>query len=371
MMGGHKATRPILRLVSDAEKKIVKVEKADTASSTYIGKEPDSLASENYSPSAEGTPPENQASPPFTKVTPKACDTPPQIQPPSQNQNIPDFTPYSLEKLYQSQIGKATQQAMDIIATGILGHGPKTSNEVGHSVSLLYQKVINDKIAEKKATEAVEDHGPKDQLPIQEIPMVKSTEAYTEPSGDVMMDTPAVLADTTQELPTAFWKVWSGHHDYLLKQCLRMMAGNRFDAEDALSSAMVRASQKFDRFADQIVNERAWLSRLVHNVCIDHFRVDKRTDTRDFQDQQHHDLSQAMFCEPSLTPEEQALSREQLALLQEEVEGMSEKLRRPLIMRFVDGMSYGEIAEILGLRADTVRKRIQLARDQLRAAGIR
>lgn len=168
-----------------------------------------------------------------------------------------------------------------------------------------------------------------------------------------------------------FWRVWSGHQDFLLKQCIRLMAGNMADAEDALSSAMLRASRKFENYSDSIVNERAWLSRLVHNVCIDHYRRQRRTEYRDPHEETGPDIVSTMFSDAQQTPEEIALEREQLRALDEELGRLSVQLRVPLMMRFVEGLSYPEIAERLNLRADTVRKRIQLARDHLKRAGIR
>ncbi|MFC1673595.1 RNA polymerase sigma factor [Pseudomonadota bacterium] len=71
-----------------------------------------------------------------------------------------------------------------------------------------------------------------------------------------------------------FWDVWIEHHDYLFKQSMRFMSGNMADAEDALSQAMLKGSQHFD--AATIRNERAWLTRLVHNACMDQHRSRKR-----------------------------------------------------------------------------------------------
>ncbi|WP_417460690.1 RNA polymerase sigma factor [Kordiimonas sp.] len=169
----------------------------------------------------------------------------------------------------------------------------------------------------------------------------------------------------------AFWNVWLGHQDYLRGQCIRMMSGNMADAEDALSNAMLRASQKFEAYSDSIVNERAWLSKLVYNVCIDHFRREQRTESRPFDQEQGMQVVDTLYTDPQQSPEEIALCQEQLDQLHHSMSQLSNNLRVPLFLRCVEGWSYPEIAERLNLRTDTVRKRIQLARDQLRRAGIR
>ena len=71
-----------------------------------------------------------------------------------------------------------------------------------------------------------------------------------------------------------FWQVWMEHQDYLFKQSIRFMSGNVADAEDALSQAMLKGSQHFN--AETIRNQRAWLTRLVHNACMDQHRSHKR-----------------------------------------------------------------------------------------------
>jgi len=168
-----------------------------------------------------------------------------------------------------------------------------------------------------------------------------------------------------------FWDVWLGHQDYLRNQCIRLMAGNMADAEDALSNAMVRASQKFLYYSGRIVNEKAWLSKLVYNVCIDHYRREKRTECRAFDQEGSGMDSDAMFTEPQQSPEDIALCQEQIRELEKLVSELSNNLRVPLFLRCVEGWSYPDIAKQLDIRTDTVRKRIQLARDHLRRSNIR
>lgn len=168
-----------------------------------------------------------------------------------------------------------------------------------------------------------------------------------------------------------FWDFWLGHQEQMRKQCLRLMAGNVADAEDALSNAMLRASQKFPNYADSIVNGKAWLRKLVYNVCMDHYRQDRMTEYRAFDQESDIPQSGAMFTEKPQSPEDKALSREQMNQLDECIEGLSSNLRVPLYLRCVEGWSYPDIAAELDLKTDTVRKRIQLARDHLRRSNIR
>lgn len=171
--------------------------------------------------------------------------------------------------------------------------------------------------------------------------------------------------------PEAFWELWSEHQNQLLRQCMRLMSGNMADAEDALGNALVRASSHFAEGGGAgIANQRAWLSRLVHNSCIDFYRArsrQKRWTDEVMAMADGDDVPSAPAPEP--TPEEVAETGEAMRKLQEALDELPELLRVPLILRFLEGLSYAEIAERLCIPNCTARKRVQLARERLRKAG--
>ncbi|MAB35234.1 sigma-70 family RNA polymerase sigma factor [Thalassospira sp.] len=168
-----------------------------------------------------------------------------------------------------------------------------------------------------------------------------------------------------------FWPLWMDQQDSLLKQCLKLMSGNMDDAQDALSEAMLKASVKFEDSMDEIRNHRAWLSRIVHNACIDLHRQNRRK--AEYKEENHGTADAALppisgRNEPS--PEESFLATEMFDHLERALRALPEKLRKPLLMRCVEDRSYDDIAVNLGLSNCAVRKRVQLARDHLRGAGI-
>lgn len=179
---------------------------------------------------------------------------------------------------------------------------------------------------------------------------------------------PAVSRDGRDQ--AVFWNVWLEHREHLRRQSLRLMAGNRADAEDALSAAMLRASQKFADYADSIVNERAWLTRLLHNACMDVYRGHKRQ-ARWVPDaslgEEAPDPLPQIVSENDRTPEEIAVGRETLQQLERQIAALPPNLRLPFVMRFLQNRSYDEIAGRLELTNCAVRKRIQLARERLRS----
>lgn len=171
--------------------------------------------------------------------------------------------------------------------------------------------------------------------------------------------------------PDAFWDLWATHQNQLLRQCMRLMSGNMADAEDALGNALVRASSHFaEGGGAEIANQRAWLSRLVHNSCIDFYRARSRQKrwTDEVMAMADGDAVPSAP-NPAPTPEEVAVTGESMRTLQKALDELPELLRVPLILRFLEGLSYAEIAERLCIPNCTARKRVQLARERLRRNG--
>ena len=68
-----------------------------------------------------------------------------------------------------------------------------------------------------------------------------------------------------------------------------------------------------------------------------------------------------------VTPESQLAAKELAQAVSAAVDGLAEDFRRALLLREVDGMSYEEIADLLGCPVGTVRSRIFRAREAVAA----
>ena len=68
----------------------------------------------------------------------------------------------------------------------------------------------------------------------------------------------------------------------------------------------------------------------------------------------------------SISPEESFIGRQEAALVVEHLHNLPETLLEPLLMRCLGDMPYDKIGELLNLTNSTVRKRVELARKQLR-----
>lgn len=99
-------------------------------------------------------------------------------------------------------------------------------------------------------------------------------------SLSVAASTVSCLRDYSEELGKRFWLQWQQYRDYLYRCCIKWMGGNPTDAEDALSRAMLKAWEKVQKYAEEITNFKAWLTRLTHNLCVDIHRECDRSANR-------------------------------------------------------------------------------------------
>lgn len=181
---------------------------------------------------------------------------------------------------------------------------------------------------------------------------------------------PAPSTEGENDSDRRFWRIWTSNYDHFFRLSLKLMGGNRTDAEDALSTAMMKAHRAYA--AGGIRNERAWLTSLVRNACMDQYRQRLRHPEISFSGEPDG-LDNAVDPPPAAiteyrTPEDEVLAQEDLASLIGQLFELPETLLEPLMMRCIEERPYGEIASVLELSNEAVRKRIELARRRLKRA---
>jgi RNA polymerase sigma factor (sigma-70 family) len=169
----------------------------------------------------------------------------------------------------------------------------------------------------------------------------------------------------TQDIDSAFWKLWQQHQDYLYR-CCRKWIGNPTDAEDALSRAMLKAWEKLRDCTADIKNFKAWLTKLTYNLCADIHRERHRGAVG--VDSLHTIAigSQTELISQEETPVRAAMQRELKLFLRGAIDELPDRLRETFILHFESVLSYQNIAEQLNISYDNVRKRISQARAILR-----
>ncbi|UXY51900.1 RNA polymerase sigma factor [Pseudomonas tohonis] len=174
----------------------------------------------------------------------------------------------------------------------------------------------------------------------------------------------ASLEQGTQR--TLLWKFLIDHEPLMRKRC-QQLTRNPQDAEDALSELRLRLFTLLLREPgrlDGIDNVPAWLRRVASNHCIDRLRSTPLTCNLDWLDQQLHD--NAAWQPHQLGPERQACLQEAVEVLDKALNRLPPNLGQALEQHCICGVEYVELAGLLQVSEPNLRKRVQLARRQLR-----
>src|SRR5262245_61606587 len=140
----------------------------------------------------------------------------------------------------------------------------------------------------------------------------------------------------------------------------RWLVRNEDDAEDVVQEASLRAFRYFRTFAGG--NGRAWFLRIVRNTC--HGWRGRRLGvvTDPFDEEQHSEVGL-----PS-DPEALLLHTDTVGAIERAIDALPDRARRVLVLREMEGLSYRELADVLGVPMGTVMSSLSRARQAFRSA---
>ena len=140
---------------------------------------------------------------------------------------------------------------------------------------------------------------------------------------------------------------------------LRML-GNRAEAEEIAQETFLRAHRALPEFRGE-ARLHTWLYAIASRLCLNRLAsADRRLVRGD---------DEALATAPAGEPSAAAmLERAELdAAVREAIAALPEERRIVVVLRDVEGLSYDEIGEALGLEPGTVRSRLHRARLDLKA----
>ncbi len=167
----------------------------------------------------------------------------------------------------------------------------------------------------------------------------------------------------------AFDELFNAYEQKIFNLVYRLV-GDFEDAADLTSETFVRALRAYDRFRGD-AHPYTWLYRIAVNLCKNYFRQ-----------QQHRSRVHSFSLDAPLEGDERSSAREiedtgqepqqrvEAGELEAQVQGCLLKLRPDfralIILRDIQGLSYREIAGILGCPERSVKSRLFRARSKLR-----
>jgi len=158
------------------------------------------------------------------------------------------------------------------------------------------------------------------------------------------------------------------HLDGLYRFALRLTR-NRTAAEDLVQDVMLKAWRSFQTF-NEGTSARAWLHRILMNAHFDHYR--KHTREPDVVDQEdvgefylYGKVQESTTLGEAGNPEHLVLDQIMDSEVRESLEALPLQYRSTVLLADVQGFSYKEIADILGIPVGTVMSRLSRGRHML------
>lgn len=164
-----------------------------------------------------------------------------------------------------------------------------------------------------------------------------------------------------------FSKLVDGYSGMIYRLALKMI-GNSSDAEDVLQNTFLKAFQHIAEFEARS-SLSTWLYRIGANealMLIRKRRPEMVLSEIGAEDSEQEDYYPAQFTDWCCLPEDEFLSTESKAALDQAVQHLPENLRIVFILRDIEALSIQETSEALDLSETNVKTRLLRARLRLR-----
>ena len=148
-------------------------------------------------------------------------------------------------------------------------------------------------------------------------------------------------------------QLYEGYYEILMPICLRY-AGTKLDAEDVLHESFVKIFKNIHKYKPG-TSLKGWMSRIIINTSIDHYRKRSNKQTVSIDNVYHRKTK-----EPSVI---QSMSAEEII---NAMHHLSYKYRTIFNLFVVEGFSHKEIAMRLNISESTSRSNLVKARKKLK-----
>jgi len=143
-------------------------------------------------------------------------------------------------------------------------------------------------------------------------------------------------------------------YERLVGRVLYPYARREISVEDLVQETFLRAYDRLETFNPDY-RFKTWLLAIANNLGVDTLR--RRREIVEFNPETHASVVRG--------PEAEALDADRFRGVQEAVATLPEAYGVPLVLRYSEGMSYAEIAEVLDITVPAVKSRLFRARKML------
>jgi RNA polymerase sigma-70 factor (ECF subfamily) len=169
------------------------------------------------------------------------------------------------------------------------------------------------------------------------------------------------LAQARSTRRVAMGMLYERYRERVYNVALRVV-GNGDEAADVLQEVFLLLFRKIHRFREQAFFA-SWVYRITVNLSLDHLRRRRRAPLPTAEDS----ILDAALETTGLTgPERRLADRDLERHVRIALRRLSPRLRIVIVLRYLEGLAYGDIAEILECSVGTVKSRLNRAHAAMR-----
>lgn len=179
-------------------------------------------------------------------------------------------------------------------------------------------------------------------------------------------DTDAQLVAQAQQGDTRSFDLLVLKYQHRVIALIRRFVKNEAEAEDLAQETFIKAFRALPNFRGDS-QFYTWLYRIAVNTAKNSLEVNKRRPSSDVDIDEIGEYAFDEHLQQQDTPENMLASEDMQRVVSEALAALSDDLRRALMLREFDGLSYEAIAQAMGCPIGTVRSRIFRAREAIDA----
>jgi len=164
-----------------------------------------------------------------------------------------------------------------------------------------------------------------------------------------------LLAKAKKGDKEAFGQIIYPYERLLYNIALKYM-GNAEDAKDIAQESLLKIYLNI-KTCNSIDTFKAWSARITVNTALDALRKRARNSADVLDDYQASEMD---------GPEHALIRTENIKIIKNAINSLPEDQRTLIILRDMEGFSYGELAQVAGIALGTVKSRLSRARLTLR-----
>lgn len=168
----------------------------------------------------------------------------------------------------------------------------------------------------------------------------------------------------TTDDPEAFGEIIKRWERKLFALCFGILL-REAEAKDAVQETFIAAYRNLRRFRGD-AKVSSWLHRIAVNQCL---TIKRRAKTRseEYLDDESNEEDRVFIASPRLSPSTQTEEQQRNIIVRQAVGSLPIDLRKVVVMKEFEDMTFQEISEVLDLPLSTVKSRLYTAFKQLRS----